>query len=106
MLLKTPKYSYKTLKTLLKIIVGRCFLFGSFNKRVKITDEMPAERLLTWYRLTRIQENVREKHPGITTALAGNDKLLVDDKMITWDVNRKKIVTKAVYTLPRRDKNR
>ena len=62
--------------------------------------------MLAWYRLTRIQDNVRERHPGITTTLAGNDKLLVDDKMVIWDVNKKKIVTKPVHTLPRRDKNR
>ena len=75
-------------------------------KCFQITDELPTERMMAWYRLTRIQENVREKHPGVTTALAGNDKLLVDDKMVTWDINKKKIVTKPIHTLPRRDKNR
>ena len=49
---------------------------------------------------------MREKHPGVATTLAGTDKLVVEDKVVTWDIGKKKIVTKPVYTLPRREKNR
>ena len=71
----------------------------------KVTDELPEEKLLNWYRLNKIQENVRTKYPNIPTSL-NVDKLMIEDKIISYDQLKKKLSTKQAYTIPRREKNR
>ena len=72
---------------------------------MQVTDELQEEKLFNWYRLNKIQENVKTKYPNIPTSL-NVDKLMIEDKIISYDQVKKKLSTKQAYTLPRKDKNR
>ena len=46
------------------------------------------------------------KHPTIPTSL-NIDKLLIEDKIFSWNQEKKKLSTpRPVYTLPRKEKHR
>ena len=72
---------------------------------VKVTEELSDESLLDWYRLSKIQDNVRTKYPTVPTSLSF-DKLIIEDKIISWDHKKSKLFSKAAHFLPRKDKNR
>jgi len=70
-----------------------------------VTEELSDDKLMDWYRLRRIQDNVRTKHPTIPTSLS-YDKLIIEDKIISWDRKKSKLYSKSAHFLPRKDKNR
>ena len=61
--------------------------------------------MLNWYKLNKIEEKIKLKYPNVPTTL-NIDKLLIEDKVISWDSSKKKLSSKTAYTLPRREKNR
>ena len=71
----------------------------------KVTEELDTDRMLNWYKLNKIEEKIKLKYPSIGTTLSV-DKLLIEDKIISWDQNKKKLSSRTAYTLPRREKNR
>ena len=70
-----------------------------------MTEELSEEKLLDWYRLSKIQDNVRTKYPTVATSLS-YDKLIIEDKIISWDQKKNKLLFKAAQFLPRKEKNR
>ena len=70
-----------------------------------MTEELSEEKLLDWYRLSKIQDNVRTKYPAVATSLS-YDKLIVEDKIISWDRKKSKLCSRAAHFLPRKDRNR
>ena len=71
----------------------------------KVTDDMPKEKVITWSKLSKLQEDVAEKYPNIQTSLT-MDKLVMDDKVITWDQKKNKMHSSNLYFIPRKSKNR
>ena len=70
-----------------------------------MTEDLSDEKMLEWYRLSKVQDNVRAKYPTIQTSLS-YDKLIIEDKIISWDQKKSKIFSKAAQFLPRKEKNR
>ena len=70
-----------------------------------MTEDLSDEKLLEWYRLSKIQDNVKAKYPTIPTSLS-YDKLIIEDKIISWDQKKSKLFTKAAQFIPRKEKNR
>ena len=66
---------------------------------------MPKEKIVTWSKLSKLQEEVTEKYPNIMTSLT-MDKLVMDDKVITWDQKKKKLNSSNLYFIPKKSKNR
>jgi hypothetical protein len=70
-----------------------------------VTEDMPKEKVVTWSKLSKLQEEVTEKYPNIMTSLT-MDKLVMDDKVITWDQKKKKLNSSNLYFIPKKSKNR
>ena len=70
-----------------------------------MTEDMSHEMIVGWNKLNKLQSEIMAKHPNVSTSLI-LDKLIMDDKMLSWDPNKKKVKTSPLYYVPNKSKNR
>ena len=66
---------------------------------------MTTDKIITWTKLNKLQSEVAEKYPNVQTTLM-RDKLIMEDKLITWNEKKNKLNSNNLYFIPNKSKNR
>merc|ERR1712032_165136 len=72
---------------------------------VRVTEDMADSQLEGWMRLGKLQEQVTEKYPNVQTLLS-TDRLIVEDRVVTWDPKSSRLAASSLIFLPRKSKSR
>merc|ERR1712130_752832 len=72
---------------------------------VRVTEDMADSQVEGWLKLGKLQEQVTEKYPNVQTLLS-TDRLIVEDRVVTWDSKSKKLAASTLIFLPRKSKSR
>jgi len=82
--------------------------FDNFEEQTKLKNELADLQRQAGSKETKLgklQEQVTEKHPNVQTLLS-TDRLIVEDRVVTWDSKSKKLAASSLIFLPRKSKSR